>query len=38
MELGGDSWSWIEVEGAGWRWVHDLAIPIVYKQLHIWFN
>ena len=21
--------SWVEVDGAGWRWVHGLVIPIV---------
>ena len=21
--------SWVEVDGAGWSWVHDLVIPIV---------
>ena len=26
-ELGGGRWSWVEVDGAGWRWVHSLVIP-----------
>ena len=33
--MGGGGWSWMEVEmswveadGAGWRWVHGLVIPI----------
>ena len=33
--MGGGGWSWVEVEmswvemdGAGWRWVHGLVIPI----------
>ena len=21
--------SWVEVDGAGWRWVHGLVIPVV---------
>ena len=23
--------SWVEVDGAGWRWVHSLVIPIPKK-------
>ena len=26
MELGVGGWSWVEVDGAGWRWVHGLVI------------
>ena len=29
MELGGGGWSWVEVDGAGCRWVHGLVIPIL---------
>ena len=28
MELGGGGWGRVEVDGAGWRWVHGLVIPI----------
>ena len=24
-------WSWVEVDGAGWRWVYGLAIPLKKK-------
>ena len=27
MELGGGRWSLVEVDEAGWRWVHGLATP-----------
>ena len=27
-ELGGSGRSWVEVDGAGWRWVHGLVMPI----------
>ena len=36
--LGGGRWSWevvemnwVEVDGAGWRWVHGLVIPLLKK-------
>ena len=25
--------SWVEVDGAGWRWVHGLVIPIIFDVL-----
>ena len=28
MEQGGGGWSRVEVDGAGWRWVHGLIIPL----------
>ena len=24
--------SWVEVDGAGWRWVHGLVIPIYFYE------
>ena len=27
MELGGTGWSWVEVDGTGWRMVHGLVVP-----------
>ena len=24
--------SWVEVDGAGWRWVHDLVIHIIKNE------
>ena len=27
VELGAGECSWMEVDGAGWRWAHNLAIP-----------
>ena len=27
MELGGAGWSWVDVDVAGWRWVHGLVMP-----------
>ena len=29
--------SWVEVDGAGWSWVHGLVIPIE-KQFHRNYN
>ena len=23
--------SWVEVDGAGWRWVHGLVIPVIFS-------
>ena len=32
--MDGAGLSWVEVDGAGWRWVHDLVIPILkYCQI-----
>ena len=28
MKLGGGKWSGVGVDGAGWNWVHGLAIPV----------
>ena len=25
--------SWVEVDGAGWRWVHGLVIPVYYMKI-----
>ena len=27
--------SWVEVDGAGWRWVHGLVIPILKIMLRL---
>ena len=44
-ELGGGGWSWVEVEmswvevdGAGWRKVHGLVIPIKKNQNTVYSN
>ena len=26
--------SWVEVDGAGWRWVHGLVIPVIKHKFH----
>ena len=28
-ELHRGGWSWMEVDGAGWRWVHGLEYPFI---------
>ena len=30
--------SWVEVDGAGWRWVHGLVIPFIKVRSLINFN
>ena len=30
--VGGVAESWVEVDGAGWRWMHGLVIPPVNKR------
>ena len=29
--------SWVEVDGAGWRWVHGLVIPIVFCSVSSYY-
>ena len=38
MELGGGAWSWVEVDGAGWRWVHGLAMPNKLRDIQTQFH
>ena len=38
-----DSWveaemSWVEVDGAGWRWVHGLVIPYIKLYSYSWMQ
>ena len=40
MELGGGRWRWVELDGAGWTWVHGLVIIrflFWYKSIKMYF-